>query len=232
MNDGDAENLENKIPDVQKPKRGRRPLNHPEKTVTNTDTCQDENTDIQKDNISETSVKRRKVSIRIVPRKDESEDRIVKTKQTKIKIPKHKAEEPKKVITRKERILHFLNKDQFQILYPEIRPFKNKKHAIECLLPYHLFGNYEDENVLEHESGIDTDNLLDRIRNAFVNASSRDSIVVDILKLEEAKYKLARMKTEKDLRRKSAGKVRFKIFNKGSIKIRLKIDGEMLKNMI
>lgn len=231
MNEEDGEKNDQIQPDNEKPKRGRRPKTH--SFNLNLEPAEsNEITDDQKENTNETGFKRRKVSFRIIPRKEESEDHERKERKIKQKKIKQKIEEPRKIVSRKERILHFLNKDQFQVLYPEIRPFKNKKHAIECLLPYHLFSEYEEEDVLEYESNIDTNSLLDRIKNAFVKSSNKDSIVVDILKLEEAKYYLSKMESQKESMKMSIGKIRMKIYNKGSIRIRMNVDEEMLKDSL
>lgn len=40
---------------------------------------------------------------------------------------------------RKEKILAFIEKDIFVLNNYETVPFKNKNHAIECLIPYHIF---------------------------------------------------------------------------------------------
>jgi hypothetical protein len=40
---------------------------------------------------------------------------------------------------RKSKILAFIEKDIFVLNNYETAPFKNKSHAIECLIPYHIF---------------------------------------------------------------------------------------------
>ncbi|ELA40936.1 uncharacterized protein VICG_02025 [Vittaforma corneae ATCC 50505] len=40
---------------------------------------------------------------------------------------------------KKDRILAFIEKDIFVLNNYETVPFKNKNHAIECLIPYHIF---------------------------------------------------------------------------------------------
>lgn len=40
---------------------------------------------------------------------------------------------------RKDKILAFIEKDIFVLNNYETIPFKNKSHAIECLIPYHIF---------------------------------------------------------------------------------------------
>ncbi len=40
---------------------------------------------------------------------------------------------------RRDQILAFIEKDLFVLNNYETTPFKNKNHAIECLIPYHIF---------------------------------------------------------------------------------------------
>lgn len=40
---------------------------------------------------------------------------------------------------RKDKIMAFIEKDLFVLNNYETTPFKNKNHAIECLIPYHIF---------------------------------------------------------------------------------------------
>ncbi|KAI4293329.1 hypothetical protein PAPHI01_2603 [Pancytospora philotis] len=40
---------------------------------------------------------------------------------------------------RKNKVLSFMEKDNFIVNNYEAAPFKNRNHAIECLIPYHLF---------------------------------------------------------------------------------------------
>lgn len=46
---------------------------------------------------------------------------------------------------RKEKVLSFVEKDIFLVKNYESNPFKNKNHAIECLLPYHIFQLIPDD---------------------------------------------------------------------------------------
>lgn len=46
---------------------------------------------------------------------------------------------------RKEKILAFIEKDIFVLNNYETAPFKNKNHAIECLIPYHIFNLTVDD---------------------------------------------------------------------------------------
>lgn len=46
---------------------------------------------------------------------------------------------------RKNKILAFIEKDIFVLNNYETAAFKNKNHAIECLIPYHIFGLTTDD---------------------------------------------------------------------------------------
>lgn len=46
---------------------------------------------------------------------------------------------PSSAQIRKDKILAFIEKDLFTLNNYETAPFKNKNHAIECLIPYHIF---------------------------------------------------------------------------------------------
>ncbi|KAM0675968.1 hypothetical protein GVAV_000747 [Gurleya vavrai] len=114
-----------------------------------------------------------------------------------------KKEEPvKKLVNKKEKIMHFLNKDQFQILYPEEKAFKNRRHAIECLMPFHIFGNNlyedlqffaaEDFEIIEDFDDFKIKEIKKRFDDDFLkydeNLFLEDNLVLDILKTEEYKY--------------------------------------------
>lgn len=46
---------------------------------------------------------------------------------------------------RKSKVLSFVEKDLFIVNNYESAPFKNKNHAIECLIPYHVFQVMADD---------------------------------------------------------------------------------------
>lgn len=46
---------------------------------------------------------------------------------------------------RKNKVLAFIEKDLFVLNNYETQPFKNKNHAIECLIPYHIFSLTADD---------------------------------------------------------------------------------------
>lgn len=46
---------------------------------------------------------------------------------------------------RKAKIMSFVEKDIFVVNNYESAPFKNKNHAIECLIPYHIFQAMVDD---------------------------------------------------------------------------------------
>lgn len=123
-------------------------------------------------------------------KKSENED---DSSSSKKKYKKKKEVEPRKIISKKEKILHFISKDQFQICYPDQKPFKSRKHAVECLVPYHLFGQLEDDyeiekiiqeniNLIENDTknnlissgqgkNINLDKNADNLLNADINAN-------------------------------------------------------------
>lgn len=132
-------------------------------------------------------------------------------------------EEPKRHVSKKERILHFLTKDQFQILYPDLRPFKNKKHAIECLLPYHLLQGYKDDITYVSKDNQWDLGVLDRIVDKM--GIGDDNIVLDVLRCEEIKY--LEYKTSKlgNRVREDNGKVKITVL---STRIKIKVNEDAL----
>lgn len=46
---------------------------------------------------------------------------------------------------RKNKVLSFVEKDLFIVNNYESAPFKNKNHAVECLIPYHVFQVMADD---------------------------------------------------------------------------------------
>ncbi|KAM0685855.1 hypothetical protein COBT_002930 [Conglomerata obtusa] len=122
-------------------------------------------------------------------------------------------EEPvKKIVNKKDKVTHFLNKDQFQILYPEDRPFKNKKHAIECLIPYHTLGDFlyedlqyfaaDDFEELEDVNSYRFKELCKKYNENMIkfdnNYHTENNLVIDILKTEEIKFKCYKAKRKID----------------------------------
>ncbi|KAM0679084.1 hypothetical protein BDAP_000464 [Binucleata daphniae] len=159
--------------------------------------------------------------------------------------------ENKKIISKKDKINYFLSKDQFQILYPENRKFKNKKHAIESLLPYHIFDNdafddaqfraaVGDGNIkIEEKSNVLQQKFEDVIKRYkeskskyFESTLTCDNIVLDILKIEELKYFVYR--AQKKIESESVYgnkqvKIKLKYEKRDESKIRLAIDNDYIK---
>ncbi|KAF7683317.1 hypothetical protein TCON_1470 [Astathelohania contejeani] len=107
------------------------------------------------------------------------------------------------IIHRRERILRFLHKDQYQIIHPDLRPFANTKHAYECLIPYHIFSKpaYEDLLYLNtsDREGLNEDiiALMERVDKELKyfeeNQKIEQNVVLDILGVREAKYVFDRL---------------------------------------
>lgn len=105
------------------------------------------------------------------------------------------------IISRRERILNFLYKDQYQLTHPDIRPFENIKHVYEYLLPYHIYNSPSYDDLLFMCSK-ENRHLMEEVRKVttkvFTTLSSYDSaeddnIVIDLLLTEEHKYFTGRL---------------------------------------
>ncbi|KAK1350839.1 hypothetical protein CWI37_1369p0020 [Hamiltosporidium tvaerminnensis] len=102
------------------------------------------------------------------------------------------------LVQRREKILSFLCKEQYQLTNPDLHPFINENHAYECLLPYHIYSLplYEDLlffNSREDPTLLDrTVNLMDEFENILLNfydeIDFEPDIIVDLLLIEEDRY--------------------------------------------
>lgn len=61
-----------------------------------------------------------------------------------------------KINNRKSKVLSFVEKDLFIVNNYESAPFKNVNHAVECLIPYHIFQVMADD-VRFKGSDVDVD---------------------------------------------------------------------------
>lgn len=104
---------------------------------------------------------------------------------------------------RKNKVLSFIEKDNFIINNYESAPFKNKNHAIECLIPYHLFQVMADdikfkgsdvEVDLNKEAGELHDRFVDLIEDTMFND---DSFASQLLLYHEQRYINSIMKPNK-----------------------------------
>jgi hypothetical protein len=99
---------------------------------------------------------------------------------------------------RKQKIAGFLQKDLCQINRPDLRAFLNRSHAIECLLPYHVFSPmiYEDLlftstracSAVEDELRMAMEQLRDAMRLERKHLVMEKSLVVDLLLYYEQRY--------------------------------------------
>ncbi|ELA46730.1 hypothetical protein VCUG_01756 [Vavraia culicis subsp. floridensis] len=105
------------------------------------------------------------------------------------------------IICRRERILNFLYKDQYQLTHPDIRPFENTKHVYEYLLPYHIYNAPSYDDLLFRYSH-SNEKLMDEIREITerithtlhdYECADDDNIVIDLLLTEEQKFLTGRL---------------------------------------
>lgn len=155
--------------------------------------------------------------------------------QKKARKPKQEQEQ-KKAVSKRDKIGYFLSKDHFQILYPETRPYKNKKHAIECLLPYHIFDNDEVAIDVTADNEQQLQKICDDVMQKYKQCKEKyneskqkcDNIVLDILKTEELKYFVYR--AQKKLENAEQGtKTKIKLRYTDIDKVVLAIDKDYVK---
>lgn len=95
---------------------------------------------------------------------------------------------------RKEKILSFIEKDIFVLNNYETVPFKNKNHAIECLIPYHIF-NLTADDIKFRGSDVEIDMekelsiMKEKIRNMIEdNPLECDGFTPQLLLYHEQRY--------------------------------------------
>ncbi|ELQ76929.1 hypothetical protein THOM_0068 [Trachipleistophora hominis] len=143
------------------------------------------------------------------------------------------------IICRRERILNFLYKDQYQLTHPDIRPFENTKHVYEYLLPYHIYNAPSYDDLLFRYAN-DNDKLMDEIKEVTQRIGrtlhdyecvNDDNIVIDLLLTEEQKFVTSRLseylKERKRKPRKSAAPKRRK---KSSSIVKLNVKSAKMKD--
>ncbi len=81
---------------------------------------------------------------------------------------------------RKKKVLNFVEKDIFIVNNYESAPFKNKNHAIECLIPYHIFQVMTDDLKFK---GSDIDISIEKELNTLVKHV--EDVIVDTAHLED-----------------------------------------------
>lgn len=101
------------------------------------------------------------------------------------------------IINRRNRILSHIKKEHTQIAMPDTRPFLNERHAVECLLPYHIFSKYTPEDFLfletkVEEKKIDLIGLIEEAENLIKIAEKKEengyNIILDLMDLEAHKF--------------------------------------------
>lgn len=81
---------------------------------------------------------------------------------------------------KKNKILAFIEKDLFLINNFETAPFKNKNHAIECLIPYHIFSlTADDVKFRESDMEIDFKTELDSMKTKLIKMINEHSFDSD-----------------------------------------------------
>jgi hypothetical protein len=136
---------------------------------------------------------------------------------------------------RKQKITSFLQKDLYQINRPDLRGFLNTNHAIECLLPYHIFSPmiYEDalfantggSAVIEDDLRMTLGLLEESIRLEKRPLVTEKSLVVDLLLYYEQRYINTLCRPEREethLQEKSRQKKSKGLLNKRNTVLRLR----------
>ncbi|EPR79791.1 hypothetical protein SLOPH_1203 [Spraguea lophii 42_110] len=107
------------------------------------------------------------------------------------------------LITRRDKILAFITKEQKQITNPDYRPFNNVKSAMENIYPYHIFHakSHEDIAFLNSKDKDVRKYAEDTITNVYKFLEEEDNkefndynTAVDIIMKEEEVYILKKLK--------------------------------------
>ncbi|RVD92664.1 hypothetical protein TUBRATIS_008290 [Tubulinosema ratisbonensis] len=101
------------------------------------------------------------------------------------------------IINRRNKILNHIKKEQTQINMPDTRPFQNEKHAVECLMPYHIFLKYTPEDFMFldtkiEDKVIETDSLVEQVESLIKMAEKKEengyTVILDLMDLEAHKF--------------------------------------------
>lgn len=149
---------------------------------------------------------------------------------------------------RKEKILAFIEKDIFLLNNYETVPFKNKNHAIECLIPYHIFHlTADDIKFRGSDVEIDIDSQIEILKNQVKtmiteHAFDTDGFTPQLLLYHEQRVlnSIAQQaKAEQKVKKKSTvdrramrvriPKTKLYYVSGGPLKIRMKIEKEFNK---
>nr|AAT12320.1 hypothetical protein [Antonospora locustae] len=101
------------------------------------------------------------------------------------------------IIDRRNRLLNHIRREQFLICFPSTLPFQNEHHALESLLPYHLFagGTLEDflfANTVSVERSLDVDAVVRHVSES-ICATERSfagnrNMILDLMDLEAHRF--------------------------------------------
>lgn len=95
---------------------------------------------------------------------------------------------------RKAKVLSFVEKDIFVINNYESAAFKNKNHAIECLIPYHVFQVMADDikfkgSDVDIDLGNEIEVMLGKLERLMVSkAYNEEGFTAQLLLFFEQKY--------------------------------------------
>ncbi|KAL0266085.1 UNVERIFIED_CONTAM: hypothetical protein PYX00_011801 [Menopon gallinae] len=105
------------------------------------------------------------------------------------------------IINRRNRMLNHIRREQFLVCFPSTLPFLNEHHALESLLPYHLFAaaTLEDflfANTRSPERSFDVDAVA-KLVDESIRATERSfeasrSMILDLMDLEAHKFILGK----------------------------------------
>ncbi|KAI5169896.1 hypothetical protein PAEPH01_1084 [Pancytospora epiphaga] len=99
-----------------------------------------------------------------------------------------------KINNRKSKVLSFVEKDLFIVNNYESVPFKNVNHAVECLIPYHIFQIMADDikfkgSDIDIELSKELDILFKKLETAIEEIPKSDGCFVpQLLLYYEQKY--------------------------------------------
>lgn len=150
------------------------------------------------------------------------------------------------IIDRRNRLLNHIRREQFLICFPSTLPFQNEHHALESLLPYHLFagGTLEDflfANTVSAERSIDVDAVVRHVGESIhtIERSFEEnrSMILDLMDLEAHRFILNKYAARADntapsasgSRRRTAAPRRGTERRRSAV-VRLRLDHEELKS--
>lgn len=95
---------------------------------------------------------------------------------------------------RKAKVLAFIEKDMFVLNNYESVPYKNRNHALECLIPYHIFHLTADDikfrgSDVEIDMRKEIEQMKSKIKNMFEEISfENDGFTPQLLLYHQQKY--------------------------------------------